>query len=257
MPASQALAFAFGALTGWLIEALCPESCRICGAASHCFPGGEGKGRAVRQYETVCCLCSQLLGAGGTAAALALPCQDGGLLPVYCAMTYGPHLRKLVLRLKYNGDRLIARDLGSMLSRAFALFARDYRPECFVVVPVPLSRRRLAHRRFNQAELIAESLARQAGLRVDSRVIVRVRETRPQFGLSRLERRDNLRGAFQVDGARLAGRNVLVVDDILTTGSTLAEAACALRSAGSPLVVALTVARAGPLAGSRLASAGG
>ncbi len=110
------------------------------------------------------------------------------------------------------------------------------------VVPVPLHRRRLAERGFNQAVLLARPLARALGVPLLVGRLVRVRPTRPQVGLEADARRDNVRGAFAMRGE--VPRRVLLVDDVRTTGATLGEAARVLAGSGGTEVRTLTLARA-------------
>jgi ComF family protein len=150
--------------------------------------------------------------------------------------------RALVHRLKY-GDRLdLARALGAMMARA----GSELLDEADLVVPVPLHWRRLWQRRFNQAATLGHVLARRAGIAFDPLILARVKPTRPQVGLSRSQRRENLQGAFRVtDDARpkLARKRVLLVDDVLTTGSTANAAARVLLRAGAASVDVLAFAR--------------
>ncbi|MFI5012128.1 MAG: ComF family protein [Hyphomicrobiales bacterium] len=166
--------------------------------------------------------------------------------PVYerarAVARYDDVARALAHRLKY-GDRLdLASTLGGWMARAGAELLRD----ADLIVPVPLHRRRLWARRFNQAALLAEVISRSAGKRVDPFALARRRHTRPQVGLSRAERQTNLSGAFVVpDEAkpRLAGLRVLLVDDVLTTGSTANVASRALLRGGAKAVDVLVFAR--------------
>jgi ComF family protein len=150
--------------------------------------------------------------------------------------------RTLVHRLKY-GDRLdLARALGAMMARA----GSELLAEADLVVPVPLHWSRLWRRRFNQASALGEVLSGAAGIPFDPLILARVRPTRPQVGLSRPQRRENLQGAFRVPDAarpRLAGKRVLLVDDVLTTGSTANAAARVLLRAEASAVDVLAFAR--------------
>lgn len=111
-----------------------------------------------------------------------------------------------------------------------------------IVIPVPLAFERVRQRGFNQSSHIARAFAVAAGRRLVIDQLLRVRHTPPQLSLALKERRQNVRGAFSVEG-KLAGRNVFVVDDVMTTGSTLDEAARALKKAGAVHVHNLIVAR--------------
>jgi ComF family protein len=114
-----------------------------------------------------------------------------------------------------------------------------------LLVPVPLHRWRLIGRRFNQSALLARALSRQTGLPFDPLALHRVRRTRPQVGLGQSERRGNVRGAFAVlerHRGAIAGRRVVLIDDVVTTGATVEAAARALRSAGAANVDVLALA---------------
>ena len=123
-----------------------------------------------------------------------------------------------------------------------------------LIVPVPLHALRQRERGFNQAELLAAGLVRalkerkgSQALRISGGYLRRVRATPPQTGLSPAARRENLRGAFEAGpGAKIRGRTVVVIDDVMTTGSTLSACARALKRAGAQTVIGLTLARATP-----------
>ncbi|MGH2371189.1 MAG: ComF family protein, partial [Chloroflexota bacterium] len=136
----------------------------------------------------------------------------------------GP-LRRAVHRLKYRGRRSAARPLADLLvapARAMDLSADGAtRP---LVLPVPLHSERERERGYNQASLLARPLADLLGLPYEPRLLRRVRPTASQVGLSRRQRRQNVRGAFGAE-AGVAGRDILLVDDVTTTGSTLGSAA--------------------------------
>jgi ComF family protein len=151
----------------------------------------------------------------------------------------------LVHRLKY-GDRLdLAPALGRMMARAGA----ELLAEADVIVPVPLHRGRLWWRRFNQASALARIVAGESGVRHDPFLLARVKSTLPQVGLSKAARAENLQGAFRVPPearARLKDRHVLLVDDVLTTGSTANAASRALLRGGARAVDVLAFARVVP-----------
>jgi ComF family protein len=118
----------------------------------------------------------------------------------------------------------------------------DWRPT--LVIPVPLSPKRRRRRGYNQADLVAGALAGMLGLPVRSDALSRERETPSQVGLDPAARRRNVEGAFRALRAEVEGQVVLLVDDLFTTGATLASCAQALRAAGSSEVYGLTVGRA-------------
>jgi ComF family protein len=159
---------------------------------------------------------------------------------------YKGALRGLIHLLKYEGVTSATKPLGQMLADAIAELSAsgDSTP---LLVPVPLHRRRRRSRGFNQAELLAHAAAGNFTdkLEIAPQVLVRHRETISQVGLSREERIENMHDAFRVtDPGRIRGRSVIVVDDVMTTGTTLSECARVLKRAGAERVWAATVARA-------------
>jgi ComF family protein len=120
------------------------------------------------------------------------------------------------------------------------------RPAC--VIPVPLHPRRLRERGFNPAAVLARWIARDQQLWFDAGLLRRLRDTPSQTGFGRHARRANVRGAFAVTSGARAPRRVWLVDDVITTGSTLAEAARCLHRAGSREVIAICVAATRPRA---------
>jgi ComF family protein len=153
----------------------------------------------------------------------------------------GP-LRQAIHLLKYRGKLHVKRPL---LQLARAHFGEHFPDSAFdAIIPVPLHRNRLMQREFNQAAVLARGLARQLNVPVLERPLVRVRWTRPQVELSGDERRRNVKNAFAVtDPTSIAGKIVLLVDDVFTTGATLDEAANALKAAGAAQVDVFALAR--------------
>lgn len=170
------------------------------------------------------------------------------LLPIATAGRYEGPLQKLIRRLKYDDDLLVARDIAPMITDAFDLLVEvneDLRVASPVVaIPVPLYSSRRKQRGYNQAEVIAQQLACKRDVVLRPNALRRKRETRPQYGLTKLERSANVSGAFIADGALVSGRTVLLVDDVFTSGATLRECANALKFAGATNVSAVAAAMA-------------
>ena len=179
--------------------------------------------------------------SGGTivsAAALADP-------PVYDRARAAAHfdgvVRDLVHKLKYADQQDGRRLLGRWLSTAGA----DLLHDANVLVPVPLHRWRLLTRRFNQAAILTQELARLHDLPWAAEALLRVKRTPQQVGLTRYQRQRNMAAAFQVPAKALElieGQNVLLVDDVITTGATIDACARALKVAGAARVDVLAVA---------------
>lgn len=241
-----------GALAGAgraVLDLALPPTCISCGAIMRDAGGlcGACWGRMTLISPPVC---HRL----GTPFAIPPPPGDGPPVsaealadpPAFdrarAAVLFGAVSRDLVHRLKY-GDRL---DLAAPMARLMAQAAPDLVREADVIVPVPLHLFRLWRRRFNQSALLARNLAAASGNPVHVEALQRVRPTSSQVALSRAERRANVSGAFRVPAMAapaVAGRRVLLVDDVLTTGATLDACARMLRRSGASGVDALTFAR--------------
>jgi len=152
-------------------------------------------------------------------------------------------MRELIHEFKFQGSRRVRPFLYEILSRGAErlLNSRDFD----AIVPVPLHWWRRFQREFNQAELLAESLAKTWGLPLAAKSVKRIRMTLPQSRLPGRYRERNLKGAFAKGPRSLAGARVLLVDDVMTTGQTLAACSSALLEAGASSVVGYTLARRG------------
>jgi ComF family protein len=145
----------------------------------------------------------------------------------------------MIQGLKYRGDLVYGRILGQLLARH--LTHRETRPE--VVVPVPLASARYRERGFNQARELALPVCKTLDLTLRSDLVTRHRETREQAGLDRNERLKNTQRAFALS-APLTARHVAIIDDVVTTGSTVNEISKTLRAAGAEWIEVWAVARA-------------
>ena len=154
-------------------------------------------------------------------------------------------VRDWVWRLKYRGETGNARPLAALL--AAYLKNLNLPLEKYLIVPVPLSSQRFRERGYNQSELIADLLKEKLGVEVASDILVRIRHTTPQAELNEPKKRaDNVAGAFTVSELPKNKRaKIILLDDVCTSGSTLQEAAKALKKAGFKNVIGLVVAKAG------------
>jgi len=167
------------------------------------------------------------------------PCYSGARAVGY----YAGELRALIRALKFDQRR----DLRYLLApRLAAACLSEWRPgDLDAVVPVPLHPTRQRERGFNQAALLARTLAPYLGLPCAEHVLRRAQHTRPQVGLSLADRLRNVRGAFRASGrGALRGLRILLVDDVMTTGATVSSAAAALLEGGALRVSVVSVARA-------------
>lgn len=232
---SQRLARLGVAATSWLV----PPACLACGAA-------------LCRHDALCAacwgriafvrapLCDRLgiplpFGGGGGPMISAAAAADPPLFDRARAVAVFEHqgvLQQLVHGLKY-ADRHDARRLfGRWLEDA----GRELLADADLIVPVPLARFRLLRRQFNQSALLAKELSLLSGVPWRSDVLIKPRSTPPQVGMTRDQRLNNVRSAFRVPQSRLlsvVGRNVLVIDDVITTGATVGAAARTLKAAGA------------------------
>ena len=153
---------------------------------------------------------------------------------------YGGPLRQAIHRLKYNHDL----GLGDIFSRHLIGYLAGRGWSVDLVLPVPISPKRLKERGYNQAGLLAQPLARAYGIHYEPKGLKKIKETIYQVGLSHTQRQKNVAGAFTAVKAIVNGAKVLVVDDVTTTGATMEACTQALLDAGADGVWGLTLARA-------------
>jgi ComF family protein len=158
------------------------------------------------------------------------------------AVRYDDVARTLVHALKYHDRTDLAPTMGSWMARA----GRELLSQADVLVPVPLHWRRGWSRRYNQSGALARVISRQSGVKLASEALRRIRPTEQQIGLSRPQRAANVQGAFKVAperSAEIAGRRVVLIDDVLTSGATTDACARALLRAKAAQVDVLVFAR--------------
>jgi ComF family protein len=213
---------------------LAPE-CLLCGAHAGDSMMCEPCAAALPTLPPSCPVCAMPSpGAGTCGACLSRPPAFDATIAVW---PYVYPVDRLVHALKYQSDLPVARLFGNALAKT----VRARPVDC--IVPMPLARERLTARGFNQAMEIARAAAPRA--MIEAGGVTRVRDTARQTELPYGERARNVRGAFAC-GATLRGRRVAVVDDVMTTGATLAELAATLKRAGAERVENWVVARTPP-----------
>jgi ComF family protein len=190
-----------------------------------------------RLGSRVCDVCGVPLGRGGRCRG----CETGSSpLRLRSYAHYQGPLRRALVRLKYTPSV----ELGAVMGGWLAELMRRHAWGADLIVPVPLSSARRRWRGYNQVTLIARSQAARLGNEVAADALTRIVDTRSQVGLDGFARQRNVQGAFLAHPNLVQGHTVCVVDDLLTTGATLAACAEALLDAGASDVMGVTVARA-------------
>ena len=228
----------------WLVDQLFPAACPLCSCTFS--PGWQ---------EPFCAPClvgfKPLPPAHCSCCALPFPAINSSsylcgrcslarphFSKVHCVGLYDLALRKAIHQFKFNQRVGLDRPLARLLERTVA---DDWRPD--LIVPIPLHRRRLRQRSYNQSLLLAKQIGKLRSLPVASGVLLKALDTLPQQGLSARQREKNLRSAFAVAG-RLDGERILLVDDVMTTGATAAAASRVLLQHGAQEVQVAVLGRA-------------
>lgn len=160
---------------------------------------------------------------------------------VYSAVVYKDDIIKMIRGVKYHNQRELACFQAKIMYEYWCKF--EVSKKDFVIIPVPISKKRQRERHYNHMSLVAKEFSKMTGYEIDESLIVRVKDTKPQYKLTRQQRAENLKGAFYADSENVKcqkDRKLLIFDDIFTTGSTVAELAKILFEAGAQDVTAFT-----------------
>ena len=218
-----------------MLGLLLPMHCAVCGRDGRALCEGC-EVTFPRLEKPYCSICA----GPGT----AFRCEWCTTMPLAVDGIRAPYLFEVVLRemvhsLKYNNLRASAPDLGRLL----AVYLQDNPMPCDILMPVPLHNRQERERGYNQSELLARVLGKRTGVPVETHVLRRIRNTAPQVSMkSREARRRNIEGAFEC-GPEVSGQQVLLVDDVVASGSTMSACGTALKAAGARSVWGLALAR--------------
>lgn len=152
-----------------------------------------------------------------------LPVQPNRIINgvnIYCAGIYSKELQKLIRGLKYHKQKDLAYFQAKFM---YEYWQKLNRAGDFQVVAVPLHKKRMQKRKYNHMELVAEEFCRMTGYTPNFSLIKRIKDTKPQYKLTKKERAQNLHNAFEIEAANLLDKKILIIDDICTTGSTFEE----------------------------------
>jgi ComF family protein len=219
-----------------IFKRIFPRNCLLCGAASGNLTVCSGCQADLpwhRQPQCPQCATPTPLGQICGACLRSPPTFDR----THAALIYAFPLDRMIPRLKYHAQLAIAPALGECLSQAVQHVARPDR-----LIPMPLHALRIRERGFNHATEIAREVAKRLELPLDTASCQRIRDTPPQMGLKHDARRRNVRGAFACPGD-VRGLHIALVDDVMTTGTSLDELATTLKRAGAREVSCWVVAR--------------
>ncbi len=231
-----------------LLDLLLPPRCHICrtvidrsGALHIC---NDCYSRLPFISSPVCSICGvPFSGVGNDHPCGSCLTDPPHYSAARAALAYEGSCRDLIHAFKYSGRSHLRRPLGLLTAQQLAFYAAQCAPD--ILLPVPLHKKRLRMRGFNQAVLLGEVLSSAWHIPLLRQALIRTRWTTPQVELDRNNRLHNLKGAFSVTNpAAIAGKRVLLVDDVVTTGSTLRECAGTLLKAGAADVFAVSVAHA-------------
>ncbi|HVA66108.1 MAG TPA: ComF family protein [Elusimicrobiota bacterium] len=226
-----------------LLDILWPQTCAHCrrdlprGAEAPLC--GACLGRLRPLERPFCARCGVPSGNGAPCAACRAAKASCRMIRAACL--YREASASLIHAFKYRGRKSAALWAGAHMARILPSFPELGRPD--VLIPVPLHRRRLAERGYNQARLLAEELGRRAGIPAAVDGLIRVKNTKPQWTLGRRMRLENLADAFAVKGLNFQGLRALLIDDVCTTGASLEGCAQALLRAGARDVSGYALAR--------------
>jgi ComF family protein len=230
-----------------LLQLVYPSTCFVCGQflpaeqANFCT---DCRNALTADPFPCCPRCANTVGPYVPLAGRCNACRDQSF-HFECAVRLGPYdglLRQVILRLKHAPGEGLAEVLGELWASHLEQRLRDLKAD--VIVPVPLHWWRRWTRGYNQSEVLARALANHLRMPCKTGWLRRVRNTPRQVGQSSTARRENVRNAFSAPAwAELRGKTILLVDDVLTTGSTASDAARALRTAGAARVVVAVLAR--------------
>ena len=227
------------------IQLLYPPRCLLCAS-----PGSNGADlcehcqQSLPFNQTACISCALPLPANISESATCGRCQKKSPLydQAYSIFSYEQPVIWLIQQLKFNEKLVHARLLGGLIAESTCV-TKIAELEDVCILPVPLHKKRLSQRGFNQSIELARALSKKTGWPMELKSVERVRDTSAQTGLDAKERRKNIRGAFEVIQP-MTYKHVVIVDDVVTTGSTANELARVLKKSGVEKVTVLSLARA-------------
>ncbi len=209
------------------LETLYPSraKCLSCGDETGC------------EHPYLCEKCRQMLKPSNIIAGRD-EWRRRGIESVSFVYYYGKPIKGLIRAFKFDGIRSLGKYMAEDMTRLFEMRCNKAYD---LIIPIPLHPARLYERGFNQAEVLARQLSENTGIPLAEKAVRRIRKTKQQAKLSRGKRAKNLQNAFVADG-NVRGKNILLIDDVITTGSTICACAEALKAAGAAEIRAMSAA---------------
>lgn len=198
----------------------------------------ECRNEMIYLQPSLCCECGKPMSEGTTCRGCLAEARylDG----VYSVFKYGGTIRQAIIQMKYHNIKALA----DPLSRFMAIYLKQYSLSFDIIIPVPIHKRRLRERGYNQTSLLARRLSRMTRIPVMEGVLIRTRHTPSQAKSDSVERRrENIKNAFKCVRRDISGKRILLIDDVCTSGATLNSCAASLKSAGAASVWGLTLAK--------------
>jgi ComF family protein len=223
--------------SAWMLDLVFPVLCLECDKEGSYLCNKCDYRLSTAAKEQVCAVCSEPSPFGKTHSA----CGDGPLHGFIHVLRYKePIAKRLIQALKYQSVRDLAETAGKLIFRETVNQALERYFSDFIIVPIPLHPKRLKWRGYNQAELIAKEVAIHLGVSCRPELLIKTQHSRAQATLNKKGRQINLSGAFEAGS--VIGLNIILIDDVATTRSTLMEAAHTFKKAQAASVWVLTLA---------------
>lgn len=228
-----------------MLNALFPPQCMCCGELVKTHGTLCHGCWAELHFITAphCTICAHPFEYDLGEGALCASCIDAlpSFTSAYSAVVYDDTSKRLLHKLKFEDQGHLAPIFADWLANHMQARAI---PD--IIIPVPLSKKRLFTRRYNQSALVAKELALSLGIAYQPHALQRIKHTAPQTGLNKTERQENIRGAFAISASHsdmIKGASICLIDDVMTTGATIDACTATLNSAGASAVHVLTIAR--------------
>lgn len=222
-----------------IIEFIFPPICISCNTYNNetdylvCSPCWE---RAANRDYPICSSCRHPVGSNGICAK----CKDLNYFPVFSLGEYKDPLKAIIHQYKYHGLKRLGETLAEKLMDRFQDNLAKYGSD--LIIPVPLRSYREKSRGFNQAAVLADIIGKRLNRPSAPEALIKIRRTADQARLDLKQRLENIKGSFKVSNVNLANKKVIIVDDVITTGATVAEAARVIIEAGAKPVAVCTIA---------------